>query len=109
MKTGTYALLAVLAFTLALTPAARSADQEPAPAGLKLILLEPSMRFEDVRSSALPAQAAEDAEYERVLLDAARKATGSRVTVLDVDNLEPPAAEACKPLNVLASRLARGD
>jgi pyruvate/2-oxoglutarate dehydrogenase complex dihydrolipoamide acyltransferase (E2) component len=92
----------------AVKPAAPEAASEPA--GLKVILLKPSMRFEDLRTEAiLPAQAAEEAEYEHHLLNAARKAVGSKGTVLEMDKLEPPAAEACKQLHALASRLARGN
>lgn len=68
------------------------------------------MRFEDIRSDAiLPAQAAEEAEYELHLLNAARKGVGSKATVLEMDKLEPPASEAGKQLHDLASRLARGN
>lgn len=137
MYTGTHALLAVV-FALTVCPSLAAASQEAAPAredkpapqkpapapavkpaapevasvpaGLRLILLKPSMGFEDLRTNAnLPAQAAQDAEYEYHLLTAARMAVGSKATVLEIDKLEPPAAEACKQLHALASRLARGN
>jgi hypothetical protein len=93
---------------------------------LKLILLKPSMRLEGDWSQVMlimylalgktekaqrieekARQAANDVEQS--LLDAARKALGSKAAVLDMDTLDPPAAEACEVLRALASRLARGN
>jgi len=121
MKIHSHTLSAVLVSVLALTPAAKCADRAPgqapaagqaapqaAPAEMKLILLKPSIRFEDVRST-FAVQPSDEAQYEDLLINAAKRAVGSRATVLDMDKLEPPVVEACRQLDPLASRLARGD
>ncbi len=92
-------------------PAAHPAVQDASPgsAGVKLIILDPSVRFEDIFSGAsAPLLGAVGAAYESRLLDAARMAVGSKATVVEMNSLAPPAMEACRELNALASRLARG-
>ncbi|MGO9230081.1 MAG: hypothetical protein ACLQKA_12865 [Bryobacteraceae bacterium] len=93
-------------------PAPRPAGPNAAsvPAGLRVIVLQPVLRFEDVRSdSLLPRLAAAEAEYANALLDAARNATGSKATIVETDKLEPAGAEASAQLRELGSRLARGN
>jgi len=116
---GTVALT-VLAVLAAAVPAAA---QEPAPAGLKVILLDPAVRFEDVASGARsdfgvtlptasrpkkPAATAPGDEYQNALLSAARDEIGSRATLLDPQKLDPPIADLSQALAPLSSRLARG-
>lgn len=109
------------------SPPMKSAVQEPAPApepaqaptpeakpvgppGPKIILLKPTMQFEDVRSSALtPAQAGMGWEYEAQLLNAAKEAVGTKLPVVELEKLDPAGTEACQRLQALASRLARGN
>jgi hypothetical protein len=123
MTTAVRRIPAVFVFALAaLASDARPANQErapattvrtsapdlsPAPLGLKIILLPPTIRFEDVRGYT-PAIGA-DLDYEQLLIDTARRAVGSRATLLDMNKLQPPIEEACRKLAPLASRLARGD
>ena len=100
-------------------PAAATAAQEPVPAsaakptvppGPKIIILKPTMRFEDTRSDVLiPKHAAQDSEYEYQLNNAARKSIGTRAPVLEAEKLDAAGAEACRQLQALASRLARGN
>jgi hypothetical protein len=97
-----------------------------APAGLKVILLKPSILLEDApvkqknsygdfpsipgKSRTVQRRAPAGAsEYERVLLNAASREVESKASLLDVDTLKPPAVEACKRLELLTSQLARGD
>lgn len=68
------------------------------------------MRFEDVRSDALvPNQAALELEYEFHLLSAAKRGVGTKLPLVELENLDPAAIEACKHLQALASRVARGN
>ena len=105
-------------------PAARPVLPEGAKtsAQLKVILLTPSIRFEDVHSGTrnwlgtkTPATSEQkggfwsEEEYERILLNAARGGAGSKVTLLDTESLEPSVVEAFKKLDPLVSRLARGN
>jgi hypothetical protein len=80
----------------------------PVAGELKIILLKPSIRFEDVRST-LPIPSADGSEYERLLLRAARNGVESRASALNLYELDLSAAEVCSQLDVLASRLARGE
>jgi hypothetical protein len=134
MKTATRAFPAALVFALAaLTPTVRAADQEsgPEPAAappaqqgvapralLKLVLLKPSIHFEDMPNAVvwlgLPnltlrrGVTAGPEAYEQVLLDAAKKGVAAKVALQDTDTLSPSVLDACKKLEPLASRLARG-
>lgn len=112
MNIGTHALPAVLVFTLGLMPVASSADQHdaPAPARLKIILLKPSVRFDDARGfSPAIGTTQEETEYEQLLLDAAGMAAVSKAILLDLNKLEVPVVEVCRKLEPLESRLARGN
>lgn len=90
------------------TPTARPAGQKPAPPPAKLILLKPTLRFFNSPYASYQPSIPEVHEYEQVLLGAARTGVGSKLTVLETDKLDPAIAEACKGLEPLASRLARG-
>jgi hypothetical protein len=85
-----------------------SSEPASAPTRLKIILLKPSIRFEDVSGKA-PRIGATEEEYGRRLTEAAMKAVGSKAALLDVDMLDAPVLQACAKLDSLASRLARGD
>ena len=86
---------------------ARTSDPRPGP---KIILLNPAMRFEDVRSGSLiPGYVALESEYEIRLLDAARKGIGTRLHVVECKALDPAGTQACRQLQLLASRVARGN
>ena len=118
------ALLVVPIFAMArLTSAAKPADQDkesaaavrpfspqvtPPPARFKIILLKPSIRFEDV-SGKPPHIAATEEEYERRLTEAARKVVGPKAALLDGATLDAPVLQACGKLEPLSSRLARGE
>jgi hypothetical protein len=113
-KPGVYAvraalILAVAVASPAMTPAwGQDSVSAPGSAGLKVILVKPAVRFEDVRSTfAIPVS--DESEIDRLLVDEATRAVGSKATVLDVDKLESQANEECARLYDLASRLARGD
>ncbi|MBZ5671785.1 MAG: hypothetical protein LAO04_18915 [Acidobacteriia bacterium] len=108
-------------------PPVESAVQEPAPTpepaqpptpeakpvgppGPKIILLKPTMQFEDVRSDALiPTYAAMESEYENHLLNAAKEGVGTKLPVVELEKLDPAGTEACRHLQALASRVARGN
>ena len=96
------------------------------PAQLKVILLKPSVRLEDVRSGVwkqgLPGvttntpsvvqktrSPTSDWGYEYILLNAAKSAVGPKTTPLDPETLGPSVMDACTRLEPLASRLARGN
>jgi hypothetical protein len=124
LRSSVCALLAGLLFALAwLTPAAKPADQDQGSAGavrpaspevataptrLKIILLKPAIRFEDV-SGKPPRIGATEEEYGRRLTEAAMKGVGPKTTLIDVGMLDAPVRQACGELESLASRLARGD
>ena len=116
MGTRVQALVACLVFLLAgISAAAAPADQDAsAPAageaahGMKVILLRPSARFEDVKTGT-PLPGVDASVYERVLLAAAERGVGPDVPAIGVSKLEPAGAEACGRLDPLASKLARGD
>ena len=92
-------------------------------ARLKIILLKPSIRFEDVRGGvrsdwgiATPTSNRQkkrppvpEEGYEHLLLNAARSGVGSKATPLDPGTLDPSVVEACTKLEPLVSRLARGN
>jgi hypothetical protein len=98
------------------TPMPPAPQSAPAPAAKpvgpprpKIILVKPAMQFEDVRSDGLtPTQATMDLEYEIKLLDAAKEAIGTKLPVVESEKLDLAAAEACRRLQALASRVARG-
>jgi hypothetical protein len=108
-----------------LAPTAGSAAPKttPAPAGLKLILLKPAIRLEDIPGAmnidqgiplAVPNVNRKDPisggeAYEHLLLDAAKRGVAPKVSPLDTTNLAPPVADVCKKLETLESRLARGN
>jgi hypothetical protein len=88
------------------TPAAKSVG----PPGPKILLLKPTMQFEDVRSDGLaPTQATLDFEYETKLLDAAKEAIGTKLPVVESEKVDLAEGEACRRLQALASRVARGN
>ena len=92
------------------------------PAQLKIILLRPTIRFEDVpagvrsdwgmkapslnRSKNAPGS---DEGYEHLLLTAAKSGVGSRAPILSPDALDASALDVCSKLEPLSSRLARGN
>ena len=116
MRIRAHALIPCLAFLLVgLSAPAAPADQEaPVPAagavtpGMKIVLLRPSTRFEDVKTGA-PLPRIDASVYDRVLLAAAERGVGPDVPAIGVSKLEPAGAEACGRLDPLASKLARGD
>jgi len=88
---------------------------------LKIILLKPSVRFEDIHKgvrsewglrepeankSAKPLGAEEN--YENLLLSAARSEVAPKALLLEREKLDSPATDACAKLEALTSRLARG-
>lgn len=89
---------------------------------LKIILLKPSVRFEDihrgVRSEwgirepdahkSTEALGAEE-NYENLLLSAARSEVATRALSLEREKLDASASDACTKLEELTSRLARGN
>jgi hypothetical protein len=80
------------------------------PPGPKIILLKPTMQFEDVRrDGVIPANAKMEREYETQLLSAAKEAIGTKLPVVELEKLDPAGMEECKRLEVLASRVARGN
>jgi len=106
----------------AVTPVKPASAEAAAPEQLKIILLRPSVHFEDVRSGVssdfgVPTArvnrrkktGAPEGDYERLLLDAARSAVGSKARALDSETVGPDVAEVCSKLEPLASRLARGN
>jgi len=135
MTIRTYAALGVLVYALS-APAqpASAANQEPsspagggvaagtAAGGLKVVILKPSIRFDDIAMVARKdwgmtvsavgrrkaASAGED-EYEHALIDAAKYEVGARTERVDIGAVEPSVVEACKNLEALSSRLARGN
>lgn len=92
------------------------------PARLKIILLKPTILFDDlpsavrsdlgmkvpVRSKAKNALGPEEG-YEHLLFNAAKSGVGSRTSTFEPDTLEPSALEVCSKLEPLSSRLARGN
>lgn len=82
-----------------------------------MILLKPSIRVEAVTSVVRPGMLDPNeyipapglpAEYEEPLLSAAEQALAGKATLLGMSMLDPSVSEACKKLEPLASRLARG-
>jgi hypothetical protein len=61
------------------------------------------------QQKVLPKLVARDADFESRLLDAAKTALGSKATIVSPESLSPPGVEASTRLNVLSSRLARGN
>jgi hypothetical protein len=86
---------------------------------LKIILLKPTVRIDDQtiyehdpyggKEVVAPRGTASALEYEQLLLDAARHEAGPKFPLADVDELKPTLKTACKKLEPLASRLARGN
>jgi hypothetical protein len=99
-----------------------SPEAATAPGQLNIILLKPAIRFENIRGGMSqdwgmstptankkePAYAVKE-DYEHLLLSAARLGVGSKANAFDSDTLGPSVAEACTKLELLASRLARGN
>jgi hypothetical protein len=81
------------------TPSGNLAPQDapPGPTGMKLILLEPSVRAEDILTGSFaPLLGAEQAEYDSLLLDAARRAVGSKARLPDTSrNWDPRTRAGC--------------
>jgi hypothetical protein len=103
-------LRAVLSAALPVLMAASATgqDAQSATVGLKIIVVQPAVRFEDVRS-LLAVPVSDESEIDRLLIAEAKTAVGSKAIVLDADKLEPQANEECVRLHDLGSRLARGD
>ncbi len=89
---------------------------------LKIILLKPSVRFEDIHKgvksewglreseaikSTKPLGAEEN--YENLLLSAARSEVAPKALLLEREKLDSSTTEACAKLEALTSRLARGN
>ncbi|MGA2739005.1 MAG: hypothetical protein ABSG65_16325 [Bryobacteraceae bacterium] len=106
-------------------PAAAPRDREvtPAPSKLMVILLKPAIRFEEITAGSrsdfgvkMPTvnrgkneAPGNEEDYQRLLIDAAKNAAGSKATILDSGTLEPSIAETCQGLASLGSRIARGN
>jgi hypothetical protein len=89
---------------------------------LKIILLRPSVRFEDIHKgvrsewglrepeankSAKPLGTEEN--YESLLLSAARSEVAPKALLVEREKLDSSTTEACAKLEALTSRLARGN
>jgi hypothetical protein len=121
LRASVCALLVVPIFAMMLTAKPANQDQgsvaavKPvspevamAPTRLKIILLKPSIRFEDV-SGKPPHIGATEEEYGRRLTETALKVVGPKAALLDESILDGSVLQACKKLESLASRLARGE
>lgn len=121
LRASVCALLVVPIFAMMLTAKPANQDQgsvdavrpvspevATAPTRLKIILLKPSIRFEDVNGKPPRVKDTEE-DYGRRLTEAAMKVVGPKAALLDESKLDAPVLQACGKLESLASRLARGE
>jgi hypothetical protein len=83
-----------------------------APPDYQVIILDPLLRFEDIRNESVPpAYAGANDSFESRLLYAARNEVESRkLSVVKPETLSQlAAADLCKQLQTMSSRLARGN
>jgi hypothetical protein len=98
-----------------------TAQSTASSAALKVILLKPSIVFQQIGGYApkVPGGSANSvvlvgdqlvpiASYRDAVPDASRKALGSRVALVDLRRVEPSVVEECNKLERLSSELAAG-
>ena len=101
------------------TTAQATPETPPAQAKWKIVLLEPAIRYSYSAFVGVPragrvrplsdSDLPDSEQYERVLLDAARTEIGPRAALVDRDKQAPSVVEVLKGLDLLASRLSRGN